>query len=499
MLKHNLIANYLGQIWNILMRLALIPLYIHYIGIESYGLIGLFGVILAGLNLFDMGMTPTLSREMARFTAGEHTPESIRDLLRSIEIITFGIASLIAVTLILSSQWLASSWLQSKNLPVSVVAQAFTIMGVVAALRFAETIYRSSIAGLQRQVLLNVVSSALATVQSLGAVAILAWVSPTIQAFFLWQGLTSIATLVILSVTIYCLLPNGNRPAQFSLPVLSSIWSYAGGMMAITFLSLLLTQVDKILLSRLLTLTDYAYYTLAATVAGSLMTLVGPITQAWFPRLSQLFVSQDFPALIRTYHEGAQLVTVVVGSAGLVLIFFSQTFLQLWTQNSELAQRTATLLSLLVLGNMLNAMIWIPYQTQLAYGWTSLSIRINIVAVSLIAPAIFFVTSRYGAVGAAWVWVIFNAGYLLIGIHFMYRRILKTEKGRWYRQDVLYPLLSATIAAFIFRWLLPAPIGWLPQLATLVMASLCTLLAAFLMANTLRERTKLVLVSLLNS
>jgi O-antigen/teichoic acid export membrane protein len=491
MLKHNLIANYLGQIWNILMRLALIPLYIHYIGIESYGLIGLFGVILAGLNLFDMGMTPTLSREMARFTAGEHTPESIRDLLRSIEIITFGIASLIAVTLILSSQWLASSWLQSKNLPVSVVAQAFTIMGVVAALRFAETIYRSSIAGLQRQVLLNVVSIALATFQGLGAVAILAWFSPTIQAFFLWQGLTSIAALVILSLTIYRLLPKGNRPARFSLPVLRSIWSYAGGMMGITFLSLLLTQVDKILLSRLLTLTDYAYYTLAATVAGSLMTLVGPITQAWFPRLSQLFVSQDFPTLIRTYHEGAQLVTVVMGSAALVLILFSQTFLQLWTQNSELAQHTAPLLSLLVLGNLLNGLMWIPYQTQLAYGWTSLTMRINIVAVSLIVPAILFLTPRYGAVGAAWAWVSLNAGYVLIGVHFMYRRILKTEKGRWYCQDLLYPLLSSLAVVSIIRWLLPFPVGWLSQLGTLAFASFCTFCSAVLGANKVRERAKM--------
>ena len=81
MLKRNLIANYLGQGWTAIMGLVFIPLYIKYLGIESYGLIGLFGVLQAWLSLLDMGMTPTLSREMARFTAGTHSAASIREPL----------------------------------------------------------------------------------------------------------------------------------------------------------------------------------------------------------------------------------------------------------------------------------------------------------------------------------------------------------------------------------------------------------------------------------
>jgi hypothetical protein len=45
-------------------------------------------MLLTWLGLLDLGMTPTLSREMARFTGGAHTADSIRTLLRTIEIIT---------------------------------------------------------------------------------------------------------------------------------------------------------------------------------------------------------------------------------------------------------------------------------------------------------------------------------------------------------------------------------------------------------------------------
>jgi O-antigen/teichoic acid export membrane protein len=95
-LKHNLIANYLGQGWVAIMGLAFIPFYIKYLGIESYGLIGFFALLQAWLSLLDIGMTPTLEREMARLTGLAHSAQLIRDLLRSIEVIAFAIAILIA-------------------------------------------------------------------------------------------------------------------------------------------------------------------------------------------------------------------------------------------------------------------------------------------------------------------------------------------------------------------------------------------------------------------
>ena len=96
-LKRNLIANYLGQGWSAAMGLAFIPLYIRYLGMESYGLIGIFAVMQAWLAMLDMGLTPTLNREMARFTAGVHGAQHILNLLRSLECVCFGAAALIAV------------------------------------------------------------------------------------------------------------------------------------------------------------------------------------------------------------------------------------------------------------------------------------------------------------------------------------------------------------------------------------------------------------------
>ena len=481
------------------MSLAFIPLYIKYLGIEAYGLIGLFAVLQAWLVLLDMGMTPSISREMARFTGGTHSATSIRDLLRSIEFIALGIAALAGLGIWAASGWLASDWLRAEKLPVDTVAQAFAIMGAVTALHFVESIYRSCVVGLQRQVSYNVANSTLATLRGLGAVSILMWVSPTIEAFFIWQGIISLLSLGVLSNVTYRALPKAERGGQFSMSALRGISRFAGGVMGTTLLALLLTQVDKILLSKLLTLSEYGYYTLTTVVAATLYMLVGPITTACFPRLSELHASNQQAELITKYHQGAQLVSVFMGSAAIIMIVFAKIILLLWTRDIELAHRCATLLSLLALGNLLNGLMWIPYQTQLAHGWTSLSIRINIVSVAIIVPAILWAAPRYGAEGAAWVWISLNAGYVLIGIHFMYRKILTDEKWRWYGRDVLQPLLAAGAIAAVLAWAMPTHLASAYQLAWLLMASTLTLLGSVFAATDVRRYLLLQVKTLFKS
>jgi len=486
-LKKNILANYLGQGWRVLMSLAFVPLYIKYMGIEAYGLIGIFAMLQAWLSLLDMGIKPTLGREMARFTGGAHNAQSIWDLLRSIEIIAIAIAVLLAVGVWAASGWLAVNWVQADKLPVELVAQSFALMGAVTALQFVESIYTSSIAGLQRQVLQNIVTSLMATVRGLGAVGILIWVSPTINAFFIWQGLISLVTVVVFAGVVYRVLPLPSRPARFSMSALIGIWRYAAGIFGITLLALLLTQVDKLLLSRLLSLEAFAYYALAGVVAGALYALTGPITTAFYPRFTELSMRDDDNALRVVYHQGAQLVTVLMGAAAVVLMIFGDRVLLLWTSDPALSQQVAPLMTVLALGTLFNGLMWIPYQLQLAHGWTALTIKVNGVAVGILIPAILWVVPIYGAIGAAWVWVTLNAGYLLFAIYFMHRRLLPTEKWRWYRQDVVIPLVAAMATAWLCRWVMPEDMGKLGEFGVLLLSSGCVLIASAMTAPMVRH------------
>jgi O-antigen/teichoic acid export membrane protein len=489
-IRQNVAANYLGQGCRAITGLAFIPLYVKYLGIEAYGLIGIFAILQSSMALLDLGMKPALGREMARFTAGAHDSQSIRDLLRSIEIVGFGVAIAIATGVWGASGWLASDWLTTKTLSNDVVAQAFVAMGALIALRFIENIYTSSIVGLQRQVLESTVSCGMAIARGLGSVAVLAWISPTLKAFFLWQSLISLVTVPVLASIVYRTLPSCSRRAQFSSAALNAIWRFAGGIMAISLLALSLTQVDKILLSRLLPLKNFAYYALAGTLTSVLYMLSGPVNAAFYPQFTELTTRGDSSALHRAYHLAAQLATVVMGSAAIVLIMFADVILHIWTGNHELAANVSHLLQVLALGTLLNGLMGIPYQMQLAHGWTGLTIKINTAAVAIMVPAVIYVTPRYGAIGAAWIWVALNVGYLMIDIYFMHRRLLQTEKGRWYGQDVALPLAAATVATALFRWCWPEGMNKIEEVCALVGASGCVMITTAFVCPLVRIHIK---------
>jgi O-antigen/teichoic acid export membrane protein len=482
LLKRNLIANYIGQGWRFLISLAFVPLYIKYLGVEAYGLIGIFAMLQAWLGLLDMGMKPALGREMARFSAGANGLQSIWDLLRSVEIIFGAIAVLVSLAVWLASGWLAADWVRAEKLPIESVAQAFVLMGAVTSLQFVESIYTSTLAGLQRQVLQNGVASLMVTVRALGAVGVLAWVSPTISAFFMWQGLISLASVAFFASATYRALPAPPRRARFSLPSLTGIWTYAAGMTGITLMGIMLTQIDKLMLTRLLTLESFGFYALAGLISGSLYALTSPVVTAVYPRLAELVAKGDSVTLCRTYHQGAQLVTVVMGSAAIVLMTQADQMLQVWTGDDFLTKQVAPLVIVLALGTLLNGLSWIPFQLQFAYGWTSLALKINVVAVLVLIPAIVWVVPRYGAIGAAWIWVAVNAGYVFIAMHFMHRRVLQNEKWTWYREDIFMPLVFSAVTALAMRWAMPELPGRVGGLFRLIVCALMVLAAASLSA-----------------
>lgn len=486
--KGNIVANYFGQGWQAIMGIVFVPLYIKYLGIEAYGLIGIFAILQAWLVLLDMGMKPALGREMARFTGGAHNAQSIRDLLRSIELIGIALAGAIVLGIWAASAWLATHWVTAKHLRPQAIVHAFAVMGLVIGLRFIQDIYVSASVGLQRQVEQNIVLSVTSTVRGLGAVALLAWVSPTIEAFFLWQALLSVLSVALFAGIVYRALPSAPLSARFSISSLMTIWRFAAGIAAITLLSLLLTQIDKILLSRLLTLEMFGYYALAGVVAGILTMMAAAISTALYPHFTELVTKGDGATLRAVYHQGAQLVTVLAGSAAMMLILFGARVLCLWTGSPSLAQKAAPLLVFLAVGTLLNSLMWIPYQLQLAYGWTSLTVKINGIAVSLFVPAILLAVPAYGAIGAALIWAGMNAGVLIFGIPLMHRRLLPAEKWRWYGQDVGVPLAATAAVALLCRWVMPHGLSRVGECGVLAATSVCVLIAAGTAAPLVRRQ-----------
>ena len=277
------------------MAIAFVPIYIKLIGIESYGLIGLFAIFQSSLALFDMGMKPALGRETAKISENYDSESShrVRNLLRSVELISIIIILTLILLMFLSSSWIATNWLQSESLNYDIVRKSIFIFVLISCLQFLESIYTSCLSGLQRQVLLNILISGFATLKGVGAILVLSLMSPTIIAFFLWQLAVAFISLIVMMYYLYNVLPRSKLRSKFSLIEIQKIWKYALGMMGIAFVALMLTQLDKVILSNILSLSNFGYYSLVSAVVASLYFFVTPVTTAYFPKFVALIESKE--------------------------------------------------------------------------------------------------------------------------------------------------------------------------------------------------------------
>ncbi len=445
----NVIANVAGNVWTGLMGLVFIPLYIHFMGIEAYGLVGFFLTLQAVFSLLDLGLSTTLNREFARMSGQEGRLGEMRNLLRTLEVGYWAIGIVNGAAIAALSHVIAFRWVQADALPGATVQRAIMVMGLVVAAQWPLALYSGGLMGLQKQVALNGLNALAATARGVGTVLILWLVSPTIVAFFLWQVFVSFAHTICVAVLLWRQI-GGKENAAFQPALLRSIRRFAAGMLGISALSVVLTQMDKLILSRLLTLEAFGYYSLAAVVAASLYRLTSPIFTALFPRFSQL-AARDEVALVSSYHRACQTMTALIMPVAVFIAFFSFELLHLWTRNEAASRVAGPILTLLILGTAVNGLVNLPYALQLAYGWTRLSLIANAVSVALLGPALFFATWRYGAVGAGAVWCFYNVAYAAVVVRIMHRRILPGEQWRWYVQDVGLPVLAAAGAAALMR------------------------------------------------
>src|SRR6476660_7059362 len=140
--KRELAATFVGTGWSGIVQLACIPAYIKLMGIESYGLVGFYLVLQAMLQVLDLGLSPTINREMARYSVLPGKADDARDLVRTLEVGYWLIGLLIAAGIIIASPWLSVHWIGASAIPVRKVMLAVMLMGMLAFFQWPVSFYQ---------------------------------------------------------------------------------------------------------------------------------------------------------------------------------------------------------------------------------------------------------------------------------------------------------------------------------------------------------------------
>jgi O-antigen/teichoic acid export membrane protein len=321
------------------------------------------------------------------------------------------------------------------------------LMGAVFAFQFPASIYNGAMIGLEKQIPNAIITIAGTVLKAVGVIFVLVYISPTVEGYFIWQAIITLLITAVLRIFIWHRIAVKNDKAAFSREQLKSIWRFAAGMTGISLITFFLTQIDKIVVSKMVLLEFVGYYNLAFLLSTVIVQVIGPIQPVIFPRLASLISQKRQAEVIELYHKSCRWVAIIVFPIGFTLILFAKEILLLWTKNPTLTMHTAPILRVFAAGTICNCMLWIPYSYLIARGNTRFTIYQNTIASVILVPLLFWWTTKYGAIGASFVWLTVNAGYVIITIPLFHQLFLKGELKNWYKKDVALPFAAAGLLA----------------------------------------------------
>jgi O-antigen/teichoic acid export membrane protein len=488
-LKKNILANYASQFYVTLIGILMVPLYIKYMGAEAYGLVGFFGMLQALFNILDMGLTPTIARETARFRGGATDALSYRSLIRVLEWVFLSVALVGGSVIFALSGFIAQDWLQVSKLSELEVQIAVKLMSIIFAIRLMCGLFRGSISGSERVVWLCGFNSTIATFRFIGVLPLLLFIGVTPTIFFGFQLLVAVMELGVLLLYAYYLFPAIPKGEQLSWnwAQLKPTLKFSLTIATTTSVWVLVTQTDKLVLSKILPLAEYGYFTLAVLVASSIMMVGGPISGAVIPRLTRLKAAGDEEGVIALYRKITQLTAITTTSAASILAMFSEQVLWAWTGDVALAAKASSVLTLYAIGNGFLTITALQYYLQFANGDLRYHLIGNGFFIFIIIPSGIMATVKFGMLGAAWVWLISNGLMFFLWVPLVHLKFIKDMHRAWLVWDVGVISLLAIVATIFLASTSTWPQNQLGVALQLVLFGLMTLIVASIGSGWARE------------
>lgn len=484
MLLRNTIANYVGQAYNTGCGIIVAPLYLLYVPPEEFGLIGLFLILNSTIYLLSSGLVPVLARQAAIFKVkGRAHADEFFNLLRGIEWLSVVLAVVTLAVCLVGADWFLNQWLKSDKLNQDVGIYSLQIMGFILATRWGISVYSSGLAGLERQVTLNQINVLFTTLRWPGGLALMASGLFGIMDFFTYQAIVSLLELALTAALFYRAIParrradQGDRAAApeervaFMTTIRNNL-TFTLGTFYTVMAWAMLTQYDKILASRSMSLELYGYFAFAILVANGADRIAQPIGQAILPRLTIYVNEGDDERANALYSQATQFMAIASLSVAVIFAFFAQPVIFAVSGNSAMADGGAVFLAWFGLGSGILTLSSLLLILQNAYGHIRVHILASTLSMVVQVPLITFIALHFQAYWIGIAWAAMRLLAFVISAPIVHLKFSGIPLSRWLLRDIGLPLLGAVIAGLaclaadrlmlqgdLNRWVVVAKVG----------------------------------------
>ncbi|MES2794771.1 MAG: oligosaccharide flippase family protein [Bacteroidota bacterium] len=477
LLKRNITANFFGTFWSIFSIYFFLPFYLKFLGEEAYGLILFASSIQAVIFLFDAGFSSVLRRELAIETDSKSRMQRNFSLIRNIETFYGIIFISIGLIVVAFSPLFAKYWFILKSLSKNEISYAIVLMVFNAIFQMQSSLYNGALLSMNKQAKANFFQFIFSLFRN-GLVIFVIMKFPTVLSFLIWQFLVVIIYILFQRKVLfsYFNVEDKKNSTYFDLKILKETWKVGGLFLSISILSTFNSQLDKIIISKLMTLNHLGYYNTSYTLGQILVAICGPFATAITPLLINSYFNQDKNKTSLFFHKFAKLATIISTVIGITLLMNSYRIISIWTNNTHFANETIPINYLMIVSGLLLASQVIPYALAVASADLKPIIYTCLINIGFTLPAYYWFGKTYGLIGFGWVWLISNAFMLFVNVYFYLRKSLQDEYLKWLFQDFLIPIVVAGGITFVLDKVRPVGISPIIEIIYLGLVVIISLL-----------------------
>jgi len=418
-LRRNIFANYVGTIFVVLAPMMALPYYLHAMGSDVWGLVSFIATLQALLSLLDAGVSQALVREFAVAKIQDSKKQNhLGTILFGFERIYWIFSICAGVVVLLLSHQITHYWLKLDNLNLDQAQLAVFGAAVLFVFQFPGSVYRSFLLGTQAQVLLNAIMTIGVLVRHVGCViVVLKW--PTLFVYLIWQISSVALETMVRGFFVWGVINSKRSGFYWDKSLMQGMLLPIAGMSGATLLGVLTVQMDKIILSGMVSVEKFGYYAIASTLAMGVLQLIYPIMNAATPYAAS-FMS-DAKSLRRFNFKYAMIVTLILLILGFTYYFLGYIFLSFWLNDLEIAQQVYRILNFLLVGSALNAFYTIGYLNWIVQGKFSKVFQVNLI--SLVVSILFVpvMINKFDIIGASLGWIFINTIGLFFSLGWLLR------------------------------------------------------------------------------
>lgn len=394
----NSIWSVISFAWPLAISLVVTPFMVHRLGNSLYGVYTLVGITLGFFGIFDLGLGSAATRQVAAYTAkGE--PERVNRVISTFLAFYLIVGTIAAVSIMGLSHTFVTKWLTVPADLQKLAITAFLIAGPTFLLTMVNGVFSSLPNALQRYDITTKMGIALSVVMN-GTVVALLWLGKGIVELQVAGLAVALCMTPVYVAVARRLIPTLRVRPHYDRPMLRELFSFGGWFLLSSVGVLLLYQLDKLLLGRLMGVAAVTFYVVPSGLARQVQGLASAATNVIFPMSAELFETERHDALAKLYLEGTRIVHILVTIVAVPLAVFADKFLRHW-MGAEFASRSSLAMVLLVITYYLLA------STSSAWGIANGSghVKINalyVVGMATADLALFFVlVPMFGVAGAA--------------------------------------------------------------------------------------------------